>query len=199
MLDKREAIRGHAALFGVTGRWRGTACDSRRTVAGAVNTVVPDSARVRRLATRLPAADPSVGEARDFVGSALASWAVPRAETGDIVLAVSELVTNAIEHGSGEVDVEVTLAGGVVRLRVGDRSAGLPVRQSPTLLSERSRGLLIVEALSTAWGYEGVAGSVGTDDGKWVWAHFAVPVAVTEAASPAVDRRAAPPAPVDNQ
>ncbi|MCG8917277.1 ATP-binding protein [Actinokineospora sp. PR83] len=199
VVHKREVTRGHATLSGRGPRWRVPAFDGRRAVAGAVNGVAPDSGRVRRLATRLPAAESSVAESRDFVSAALGSWAVPRAELGDIVLAVSELVTNAIEHGCGEVDVEVVLVTGVVRLRVGDHSAGLPVRQAPTLLSERSRGLVIVEALSTAWGYESIAGAVGTDAGKWVWADFAVSVPLPEAVAVAPDRRAATPVPLDNQ
>lgn len=199
VVHKREAARGHTTLSGVGLRSRVPAVDSRRAVAGAVNGVTPDSGRVRRLVTRLAAAESSVAESRDFVSAALGSWAVPRGEAGDIVLAASELVTNAIEHGCGEVDVEVVLATGVVRLRVGDHSAGLPVRQAPTLLSERSRGLVIVEALSTAWGYESIAGAVGTDAGKWVWADFAVTVSLVEVATVAADRRAATPVPLDNQ
>ncbi|OLR94696.1 hypothetical protein BJP25_10275 [Actinokineospora bangkokensis] len=146
-----------------------------------MNAVAPEGGRVRRLATRLPAAESSVAEARDFVAAALASWSVARGPAGDIVLAVSELVTNAVEHGCGEVDVQVTQVGDRVRLRVGDRSAGVPVRRSPSLLSERSRGLVIVEALSTGWGYEGLDGGPGTEGGKWVWAEFAVPAPVAPA------------------
>jgi anti-sigma regulatory factor (Ser/Thr protein kinase) len=137
------------------------------------------------LSTRLPAAEASVAEARDFTTAALRSWGVPGALSGDIVLAVSELVTNAIEHGTGVVDVEVLVddaaaPGGAVRLRVGDRASALPVRRQPSLLSERYRGLVIVEALADEWGHDVV--DEGRGPVKWVWAQFALPVLAVDPA-----------------
>ncbi|WP_235926432.1 ATP-binding protein [Actinokineospora pegani] len=171
VVTKRDAHLGRAPVA-VTGAWWQQACDPPRTVAvdGSAVSSGPGAAGARRSSTRLPAVEDSVGEAREFVGAALGAWSVPAALAGDIVLSVSELVTNAIEHGSGSVDVEVWALDGAVRLRVGDRSRGIPVRRQPSLLSERSRGLIIVEALSSAWGHEVLA-----NDGKWVWADFALP------------------------
>ncbi|GAA2984809.1 ATP-binding protein [Actinokineospora diospyrosa] len=123
--------------------------------------------RVLRLSTRLPPATTSAGEARDFVGTALRSWSVAEELVCDVVLATSELVTNAIEHSGGDIRVELSLAGGRVLLRVGDDAEATPVRKAPSLLSERSRGLTIVAAMSLAWGHE------PDGDGKWVWAEFA--------------------------
>ncbi|WP_424185591.1 ATP-binding protein [Actinokineospora sp. G85] len=173
VMTKREARPGRAAVV-ATGAWWQQACDPPRTVATAVDGSAasggPGAAGVRQSSTRLPAVEDSVAAAREFVAAALNAWSMPAALAGDIVLSVSELVTNAIEHGSGSVDVEVSALAGAVRLRVGDRSRGIPVRGQPSLLSERSRGLIIVEALSSAWGHEVLA-----DDGKWVWADFALP------------------------
>ncbi|MBM7775806.1 anti-sigma regulatory factor (Ser/Thr protein kinase) [Actinokineospora baliensis] len=123
--------------------------------------------RVLKLSTRLPPATTSAGEAREFVGTALRSWSVAEELVCDVVLATSELVTNAIEHSTGDIRVELSLTGGRVLLRVGDDAEAGPVRKAPSLLSERSRGLTIVAAMSVAWGHE------PDGDGKWVWAEFA--------------------------
>ncbi|WP_245931312.1 ATP-binding protein [Actinokineospora auranticolor] len=136
---------------------------------GRVRHEAENGGRVRQLATRLPSASRSAGEAREFVGAALRSWGVVETLVCDVILAASELVTNAIEHGVGEIRVELSLVAPRVRLRVWDDTREVPVRKPPSLLSERSRGLTIVDALSHAWGHE--ADGVG----KWVWADFAVP------------------------
>ncbi|MGQ0841081.1 ATP-binding protein [Actinokineospora sp.] len=125
-----------------------------------------NAARVRRTATRLPPDITSAGAARDFVCSALRSWAVPEQLVFDVVLAASELVTNAVEHGSGDVEVDLSVARGLVLLRVHDDTADEPVRGQPTPMSTNSRGLGIVDTLSSAWGHQPTA------DGKWVWAEF---------------------------
>ncbi|GLZ40177.1 ATP-binding protein [Actinokineospora sp. NBRC 105648] len=125
-----------------------------------------NTSRVRHLATRLPPDTRSAGEARDFVTTALRSWGVGEALVCDVVLAASELVTNAIEHSTGDIGVEMSIVDGAVRLRVRDSADAVPVRGTPDLLSERSRGLSIVEMLSDAWGHE------RADVGKWVWADF---------------------------
>ncbi|WP_245572566.1 ATP-binding protein [Actinokineospora enzanensis] len=159
--------------------------------------------RVRRLGTRLPPIGRSAGEARDFVGAALRSWGVAEPSTSDIVLATSELVTNAIEHSTAaasEIVVELAQSAGRVVLRVWDDTDQVPVRKPPSLLSERSRGLTIVAALSTAWGYESARG------GKWVWAEFGAPTsgvsggvpAATERDGESAARRATASLPLDN-
>lgn len=96
----------------------------------------------------------------------LRSWPVPAELAEDIVLAASELVTNAVEHGHGEVEIALRLTGGVVRLSVRDEADAEPVRRHPDEHSPRGRGLALIEAISAAWGHHR-AGS-----GKWVWAEF---------------------------
>jgi anti-sigma regulatory factor (Ser/Thr protein kinase) len=118
------------------------------------------------LIARLPPTTRSAGEARDFVSAALRSWACDEALTADVVLATSELVTNAMEHGRGEITVDIRLIDSRVLLRVRDEGPGAPVSTANEVLSPRSRGLTIVEALSTSWGWQLAPG------GKWVWAEF---------------------------
>ncbi|GHF52220.1 anti-sigma regulatory factor (Ser/Thr protein kinase) [Amycolatopsis bartoniae] len=138
--------------------------------AGGTLTGERDSAsgvfRVRRLGTHLPPAPRSPAEARTFVADALRSWDVPGDKAGDIVLAASELVTNAFEHGSGGIAVRLRLAGDSLLLEVRDCSPDDPVLRRPQPESVRGRGLALIQALSSTWGHR------RGGDGKWVWAEF---------------------------
>ncbi|WP_172803264.1 ATP-binding protein [Alloactinosynnema sp. L-07] len=118
------------------------------------------------LIARLPPTTRSAGEARGFVTEALRSWSVRPDLIADIVLATSELVTNAIEHGQSEVTVDLRLSDGRVLLRVTDGGPGTPVALTADARSPRSRGLTIVEALSRDWGWQ------LAPEGKVVWAEF---------------------------
>jgi anti-sigma regulatory factor (Ser/Thr protein kinase) len=88
------------------------------------------------------------------VRDSLRAWAVD----GDVMLfelTVSELVTNAITHGAGEVTVTIRRAEDLVRVEVTDRGGGSgpvsPVEpgSSPGL---GGWGLRVVESLSESWG-----------------------------------------------
>lgn len=122
--------------------------------------------RVSRLVTTLPHATTSVSEARRFVLAALTSWAVDRDVVDDIMLAASELVTNALEHGRDEVRLDLRHTEHGVVLSVGDHGAGMPVMTPVNVTAPRNRGLAIVNSLSTAWGWS------RDEDLKWVWAEF---------------------------
>ncbi|GAA4437882.1 ATP-binding protein [Actinokineospora soli] len=110
----------------------------------------------------------SVASARYFTTAVLASWRVADDVVQDVLLAVSELVTNAVEHGVGEVVLElVNHVGRCLRVQVSDKGLGA----NPALVplspeTPRSRGLAIVAAVSSAWGHR------GDDAGLCVWAEF---------------------------
>lgn len=90
--------------------------------------------------------------ARSFVRRTLVSWSVPKVD--DVVLMASELFTNAVLHGDGEVEVVLSLSGGHVRLEVVD-GGGVPVPSEvrpPTPDAITGRGLAIVDALADRWG-----------------------------------------------
>jgi anti-sigma regulatory factor (Ser/Thr protein kinase) len=83
---------------------------------------------------------------------------------GDTVaLLVSEVATNALVHGAGEVRVRVLPRSPGVRIEVVDGSHAHPRRRHATTVDEGGRGIALVEALSTAWGSE------ATRAGKTVW------------------------------
>lgn len=94
----------------------------------------------------------SVGDARDFVRAWLRDDAVDEETVDDATLAVSELVTNAVVHGTGEpVTVRVETARDEVVCVV--RSTGGPLPDpatwtSPGVSGRTGRGLAIVRAVA---------------------------------------------------
>jgi CheY-like chemotaxis protein/anti-sigma regulatory factor (Ser/Thr protein kinase) len=116
-----------------------------------------------------PAAS-DVAVARRFVAERCRDWGC-----GDVVedaeLVVSELVTNALVHGESRCELRAGLSEAALRLQVIDDGAGMPDPQAATDTDEHGRGLLLVSALSTAWGVE-----LLPDGGKIVWAELLRPL-----------------------
>lgn len=105
----------------------------------------------------------SVAKIRRFaVDAALAHD--PAIDTDVVALLVSELATNAMLHGEGQVRVRVLPRSTGVRVEVGDASPQVPARRSPAPDAEGGRGIALVEALASAWGVESSSTS-----GKTVW------------------------------
>jgi anti-sigma regulatory factor (Ser/Thr protein kinase) len=106
--------------------------------------------------------------ARHFVARHLRGW--PPDLIDRAVLAVSEIVTNALEHASTPRWIGVRLTGECALVRVGDGSRILPTMSSPSTEAPKGRGLRIVDLLSDRWGAH------VNDRGKVVWMEFAAPV-----------------------
>ncbi|MEU9989248.1 SpoIIE family protein phosphatase [Streptomyces sp. NPDC048045] len=103
--------------------------------------------------------------ARRFTRRTLRTWGVSPATMDTALLIVSELVTNALVHTGGQVRLDLTLINHRLRLAVADASPRTPVK--PTNIGWEAtggRGILLVEAVSQAWGTVPVSG------GKQVWA-----------------------------
>jgi len=99
----------------------------------------------------------SVTLARRRTARLVTEWGHP-ALAGDVALVVSELMTNALLHGSLRdrlIRVRITVTGVVLRVEVSDpRGERLP---SPCPVSDTDqfgRGLLLVGALAHRWGWE---------------------------------------------
>jgi anti-sigma regulatory factor (Ser/Thr protein kinase) len=103
---------------------------------------------------RLPAIGASVPLGRRLLRAWLRQLSQPYdAETA--LLLTSELLTNAVVHAEGELIVEVSDEGGVLRVGVTDESPMKGPRlqaQDIYALDEHGRGLQLVAALSTRWG-----------------------------------------------
>jgi len=135
----------------------------------------------------------SVPEARRFVGELLAGC--PARET--LMTCVSELCANAIAHtasGRGGVfTVEVDRPrDGVARIAVtDDGAASVPAAGSLDLMAEGGRGLAMVAACTSRWGF------CDAYPGRTVWAEACWPVAVPAPDCPSKITRRARPVPPD--
>jgi anti-sigma regulatory factor (Ser/Thr protein kinase) len=104
----------------------------------------------------LPANPGSVTRARELVAECLGASEVGDAQTADALLVVSELVTNAIRHGSEEGDeivLECSVLGRLLRVAVSDpaRRPSVPVQLTPSASREGGVGLAVVSAVSESW------------------------------------------------
>lgn len=107
--------------------------------------------------------------ARHEIRSILLGFGLAEAQLDDVLLATSELVTNAFEHGECPQRMELSYFEGQLTLRVHDSGIRLPELRAPSPAEARSRGLVLVQALSEEWGFESCPG------GKFVWAVFRIP------------------------
>ena len=106
----------------------------------------------------------SVGEARRWLSSFLQRHRLTMAVCDDAVLVMSELVTNALRHGLGDVVARASIEDDTLQLAVTDSGAELPVKLEPDLDRVGGVGLQIVDRLSSRWGVAPFPG------GKTVWA-----------------------------
>jgi anti-sigma regulatory factor (Ser/Thr protein kinase) len=126
---------------------------------------------VRTAIFRLAPVPESAGRARRAARTMLTDWRLERL-VEDVDLVVSELVTNALLH-SGDADgaadpirFELDLRGRTLICRVVDSSPLPPRPEEATETAESGRGLILVEALASAWDWEDLP------EGKSVWASF---------------------------
>lgn len=111
---------------------------------------------------QLPAEPVSARKARRVVLDALTEWSLDG--LGDeAALLVSEVVTNAVLHAGGVIDLAVRRTGEGVRVEVRDRSVTMPSPRSYAGDSVTGRGLEILDLTAANWGAE------LSDDGKVVW------------------------------
>lgn len=92
-----------------------------------------------------------VAEIRQVARAFLRRCRVSKPVAEFVVLAVSELVTNAVIHGEGEVVVQIMVAVDVVRVSVTDHNPVSAVLQEAGLDGESGRGIRLVDAISDAW------------------------------------------------
>ena len=94
--------------------------------------------------------------ARAVIQDCIRAWRTP-VDTDVAVLLTSELVTNAVTHGTSTTGTFVILAVGcdaaVLRVDVHDGSSDLPLLDAASAEAETGRGLLLVTSLSAEWGF----------------------------------------------
>ncbi|MFJ7074996.1 SpoIIE family protein phosphatase [Streptomyces sp. NPDC098781] len=115
----------------------------------------------------LPREPRSVGRAREYARGQLLSWDMePLVDTTELL--VSELVTNALRYGEGEIRLRLLLDRTLV-CEVWDSGLVQPRRRRARDTDEGGRGLQLVGLLSAAWG------SRRTPRGKTVWFELPLP------------------------
>ncbi|MGI5397129.1 ATP-binding protein [Streptomyces sp. CA-251251] len=82
----------------------------------------------------------------------------------DVVLAVSELVTNGMQHGHGDIGLRVRYVAGEVRIEVTDGNPSPAELHVAEDNDASGRGLFLVAVLARNWGV--------SDDGRTTWCVF---------------------------
>lgn len=109
----------------------------------------------------------SITAARHLARAALQAWSY-RGRHEDVLLVVSELVTNALLHGAGEPVLRMSGGRWHVRIEVADSSAEPPRPREPGPAD--GWGMHVVGKLSTGWG------TSYREGGKVVWCELAAPL-----------------------
>jgi len=116
---------------------------------------------------RLLAKPETVKTARRLVRSCLLGWG-QQSQVDVAVLLTSEVVTNAVLHGGphapgAQLDLDVDVSPRRVRVEVSDQGAGVPLAGDGSTEALSGRGILMVEAMASAWGIR------PNGPGKSVW------------------------------
>lgn len=84
----------------------------------------------------------------------------------DVLLCISELVTNALQASCDYATIDLAIHDGRIRIVVTDNGQGWPTPQRPGPADPHGRGLMIIAAIAERWGVESLAAS------KTVWAEL---------------------------
>lgn len=99
--------------------------------------------------------------------AALARRRVAEGSLDVLLLLTSEVVSNAVLHAGGRIELCVSIDGQVARVEVRDLSERRPVRREAAPYDLDGRGVRLLDSLSRAWGTH------SERRGKSVW--FEVP------------------------
>jgi PAS domain S-box-containing protein len=114
-------------------------------------------------ATELPAKPSAVGTGRRFVSATLEKWGCSPDLVDTARLLASEVLTNAVRHGVGPINLRLRRSERELTIEITDRATGVPHPRPADQAEESGRGLRLVEALTVYWGTR------PTEDGKSVW------------------------------
>jgi anti-sigma regulatory factor (Ser/Thr protein kinase) len=120
------------------------------------------------LQLELPPDRSSPGLARTFLAQAARNWDLDEETLQAAILAVSELVTNAVLHAETPALLLVEHDGHNLTLAVADGEAKLPQLGDSDPDDESGRGVSIIDKLGATWGTQ------RTVLGKTVWVSFAL-------------------------
>jgi anti-sigma regulatory factor (Ser/Thr protein kinase) len=125
---------------------------------------------VRRRTLAIEATLDGPARARAAVADAFAAWGLPASAAHEPQVCVSELVTNAVVHAKSSVHVTLQLEGARLLVLVADCAfEGAAELRAVDPEAAGGRGLVLVGALSDAWGAESTA------QGTTVWCELTLP------------------------
>ncbi|MBV9098312.1 MAG: ATP-binding protein [Frankiaceae bacterium] len=132
----------------------------------------------------------SAHQARHTVRELLSTWHVDAPDLRyDVLLVTSELVTNAVRHGTDRVTLYVSLDPEQIVVAVEDGSPTHPERplhvaddQDQAIDKETGRGVTIVSAVASEWGIDQLP-----DGGKRVWVRLPRTPALPPQRTPGAD------------
>ncbi|MGA2210782.1 MAG: ATP-binding protein [Acidimicrobiales bacterium] len=110
-----------------------------------------------------PAVAESVRAARQFAAEVLPP--LPQSLLDTVLIMVSELASNSVEHADTEFTLSIEHSGGRIRVQATDSGSGEAVLRHPGPTEARGRGLLVIDQLSDDWGV--IQAADGT--GKTIW------------------------------
>ncbi|WP_351233520.1 SpoIIE family protein phosphatase [Streptomyces sp. NPDC002133] len=134
------------------------ACDDASLLLVRTRTLSPNQVA----SWTLPHDQTAVRRARHLAAGQLAEWGLEGLEDSTKLI-VSELVTNAVRHGTGPIDLRLTRHQ-VLTVEVSDTGTCSPRPRNASPSNENGRGLAIVSQLSRRWGTRPTPG------GKVIWA-----------------------------
>jgi anti-sigma regulatory factor (Ser/Thr protein kinase) len=114
----------------------------------------------------LQPADRAPAEARAFIRDIAARRHLPSELVGDVLLAASELVTNAVEHVRQPLRLRILVDPSKIRIEVHDPDPRAPAMRTGGPEELGGRGLRLVDAVADRWGV------TRAHDGKVVFAEF---------------------------
>ncbi|MEV4560629.1 ATP-binding protein [Kitasatospora sp. NPDC049285] len=146
----------------------------------------------------------AVGWARRHTRDMLTRWRMPPDLTDKVLVVVSELATNAVQHpGSKQPErltsaelskvhafgLDLHLNGQAILVQVADRDPRPPVLQHVSEDAQSGRGIFLVEEMSSQWGFY-----YPPSGGKVVWAEL-----TPSTQEPPAEPSTAVPRPVSNR
>ncbi|WP_159045633.1 ATP-binding SpoIIE family protein phosphatase, partial [Streptomyces puniciscabiei] len=121
----------------------------------------------------LPAEPAVVGTARHVAARQLSEWGLEHL-VSTMELVVSELVTNAVHHGVGPIQLRL-IRHQVLTCEVFDSGNCYPRQRHARIVDENGRGLFLVAQLAHRWGFRSASG------GKVVWVEQDLPSTPSQA------------------
>jgi anti-sigma regulatory factor (Ser/Thr protein kinase) len=125
-------------------------------------------ARSRTVVLQVPRDRALLVDVRARARAAMRSWALLDDVVHTGTLLASELVTNALVHGKGAVELRLRVTRDRLVVEAEDGGHHMPRRRRAGDEEEGGRGLHLVAALADRWGAR------LTDDGKVVWAEVSL-------------------------